>query len=180
MPILLSLLAAVAYGLSDFNGGLFSRRGGAWAVSLVGQITGGSLVLLLVLVTDGSPTGTDLAWSLVAGLGNGWFGARVADLVPTRDDALGLLALAALGAVLANVVNNLPAAMLLAPLAAPLGVTPVLALLIGINVGSSLTWSARGGWIGRWRRCRATRTWRHGTRPAAGSPRRSSRCCSRT
>jgi arsenical pump membrane protein len=78
---------------------------------------------------------------VVAGLGNGWFGARVADLVPTRDDALGLLALAALGAVLANVVNNLPAAMLLAPLAAPLGVTPVLALLIGINVGSSLTWS---------------------------------------
>jgi drug/metabolite transporter (DMT)-like permease len=72
MPILLSLLAAVAYGLSDFNGGLFSRRGGAWAVSLVGQITGGSLVLLLTLVTDGSPTGSDLAWSLVAGLGNGF------------------------------------------------------------------------------------------------------------
>lgn len=78
---------------------------------------------------------------VVAGLGEGWFGARVADLVPARDDALGLLAIAALGAVLANVVNNLPAAMLLAPLVAPLGVTPVLALLIGINVGSSLTWT---------------------------------------
>ena len=72
MPIALSLVAAVAYGLSDFTGGLLSRRGGAWAVSLVGQLTGGSLVLLLSLVTDGSPTATDLAWSLVAGLGNGF------------------------------------------------------------------------------------------------------------
>ncbi|HYF71927.1 MAG TPA: EamA family transporter [Nocardioides sp.] len=72
MPILLSLLAALAYGLSDFTGGLLSRRGGAWAVSLVGQITGGTLVLLLTLATDGSPTGTDLAWSVLAGLGNGF------------------------------------------------------------------------------------------------------------
>jgi len=72
MPILLSLLAALAYGLSDFTGGLLSRRGGAWAVSLVGQITGGTLVLLLTLATDGTPTGTDLAWSVLAGLGNGF------------------------------------------------------------------------------------------------------------
>ena len=78
---------------------------------------------------------------VVAGLGNGWFGSRVAGLVPADDHLPGLLAIAALGAVLANVVNNLPAAMLLAPLVAPLGVTSVLALLIGINVGSSLTWS---------------------------------------
>ena len=72
MPILLSLLAAVAYGLSDFNGGIFSRRGGAWAVSLTAQAGGAALVLLLTLVTDGSPTGTDLAWSVLAGLGNGF------------------------------------------------------------------------------------------------------------
>jgi len=72
MSILLSLLAAVAYGLSDFNGGIFSRRAGAWAVSLVGQVTGGTLVLLLALIMGGSPTGTDYAWSLLAGLGNGF------------------------------------------------------------------------------------------------------------
>lgn len=72
MPILLSLLAAVAYGLGDFNGGVFSRRGGAWAVSLTAQAGGAVLVLLLTLVTDGSPTGADLAWSLLAGLGNGF------------------------------------------------------------------------------------------------------------
>ena len=72
MPILLSLLAAVAYGLSDFNGGIFSRRGGAWAVSLTAQAGGGALVLLLSLLTGGSPTGTDFAWGVVAGLGNGF------------------------------------------------------------------------------------------------------------
>ncbi len=71
-PILLSLLAAAAYGLGDFNGGIFSRRGGAWAVSLTAQVAGTVLVLLLALVTDGSPTGADLAWSLLAGLGNGF------------------------------------------------------------------------------------------------------------
>jgi arsenical pump membrane protein len=78
---------------------------------------------------------------VVAGLGAGWFGDRVADLVPHRGGLIGLLLVAALGAGLANVVNNLPATLLLVPLVAPLGVTALLALLIGVNVGSSLTWT---------------------------------------
>jgi arsenical pump membrane protein len=78
---------------------------------------------------------------VVAGLGAGWFGARVADLVPHRSGLAGLLLVAALGAALANVVNNLPATLLLVPLVAPLGTTSLLALLIGVNVGSSLTWT---------------------------------------
>jgi drug/metabolite transporter (DMT)-like permease len=72
VSILLSLLAAASYGLSDFNGGIFSRRGGAWAVSLMAQLGGTVLVLLFTLVSDGSPTGVDLAWSLLAGVGNGF------------------------------------------------------------------------------------------------------------
>jgi len=72
MSILLSLLAAASYGLGDFNGGIFSRRGGAWAVSLVAQLAGTFLVLVLVLVDGGSPTATDLAWAGVAGIGNGF------------------------------------------------------------------------------------------------------------
>lgn len=72
MSVLLSLLAAAAYGLSDFNGGLFSRRGGAWAVALVAQLAGTLAVLAVVLVDGGSPTGTDLAWALVAGVANGF------------------------------------------------------------------------------------------------------------
>lgn len=78
---------------------------------------------------------------VVAGLGNGVVGDRVADLVPDDRGLGGLIVTAALGAVAANVVNNLPATMLLAPMVAPLGIGPALALLIGINVGASLTWT---------------------------------------
>ncbi|WP_395695292.1 EamA family transporter [Nocardioides sp.] len=72
MTVLLSLLAAASYGLSDFNGGLFSRRAGAWAVSLVAQLGGTTLVLLLAAVTGGSPTAGDLAWAVLAGVANGF------------------------------------------------------------------------------------------------------------
>ncbi|MGH3510097.1 MAG: ArsB/NhaD family transporter, partial [Nocardioidaceae bacterium] len=49
--------------------------------------------------------------------------------------------IALLATVLANLVNNLPATLLLVPVLAPLGVTAVLAGLIGLNVGSGLTWT---------------------------------------
>lgn len=48
-----------------------------------------------------------------------------------------LLWLAVLATVLANVVNNLPAVLVLLPLATPLG---PLAVLIGVNVGPNLTY----------------------------------------
>jgi drug/metabolite transporter (DMT)-like permease len=72
VTLLLSLLAAASYGLGDFNGGIFSKRGGAWAVSLLAQLAGTALVLLLTLVTSGSPTAGDVAWAVVAGVGNGF------------------------------------------------------------------------------------------------------------
>jgi drug/metabolite transporter (DMT)-like permease len=72
MSILLSLFAAVSYGLSDFNGGIFSRRAGAWAVSLVAQLGGTAAVLVVALVDGGSPTSADLGWALVAGVANGF------------------------------------------------------------------------------------------------------------
>jgi drug/metabolite transporter (DMT)-like permease len=72
VTILLSLLAAASYGLGDFNGGIFSRRGGAWAVSLVAQLGGAAMVLAVALVDGGSPTTTDLAWATLAGVANGF------------------------------------------------------------------------------------------------------------
>ena len=78
---------------------------------------------------------------VVAALGAGWFGDRVAGLVPSGRGLGMLLLVATLGAVLANLVNNLPATLLLVPLVAPLGTTALLALLIGVNVGSSMTWT---------------------------------------
>ena len=72
MAILLSLLAAASYGLADFVGGVTSKRVSPWSVALVAQLGGATLVFLLTLVVSGSPTGADLAWSAVAGLGNGF------------------------------------------------------------------------------------------------------------
>ncbi len=47
---------------------------------------------------------------------------------------------AALAAVLANIVNNLPATLVLVPLVAPVGPAAVLAVLIGVNIGPNLTY----------------------------------------
>jgi arsenical pump membrane protein len=51
-----------------------------------------------------------------------------------------LLAIAAVGAILANLVNNLPATLILVPVAAPSGAAAVLAVLVGVNVGPNLTY----------------------------------------
>ncbi|MEV0677739.1 SLC13 family permease [Actinosynnema sp. NPDC050436] len=65
----------------------------------------------------------------------------VGGLVPDGDDLPALLLTAAIAAVLANVINNLPAVLVLLPLAAPLGTGPVLAVLIGVNLGPNLTYA---------------------------------------
>jgi arsenical pump membrane protein len=51
-----------------------------------------------------------------------------------------LLAIAVLGAVLANLVNNLPATLIVVPVVAAAGPGPVLAALVGVNVGPNLTY----------------------------------------
>jgi drug/metabolite transporter (DMT)-like permease len=72
VTVLLSLAAAAAYGLSDFNGGIFSKRGGAWAVSLVAQLAGTLATLAVALVVGGEPTASDFGWAVLAGIGNGF------------------------------------------------------------------------------------------------------------
>ncbi len=71
MAIVLSLLAAAAYGLSDFIGGFFAKRVSAWAVAFVGALTGGVAIGIFSLIDGGDPQRADFAWSLLAGVGNG-------------------------------------------------------------------------------------------------------------
>lgn len=99
---------------------------------------------------------------VVVSLSDTFLGDLVADLVPTGEGLAALLAVALLATVLANVVNNLPATLLLVPLVAPLGVTAVLAALIGLNVGSGLTYTGSLANL-LWRRSLI----RHGARPSA-------------
>ncbi len=72
MTVLLSLLAAASYGLSDFNGGWVSKRVSAWTVALAAQVAGALVTLAIALPADARPSSTDLAWALLAGLGNGF------------------------------------------------------------------------------------------------------------
>lgn len=64
----------------------------------------------------------------------------VGHVIPGGTGLLALLGLAAVAAVLANLVNNLPAVLVLLPLAADHGVGAVLAVLIGVNIGPNLTY----------------------------------------
>lgn len=68
------------------------------------------------------------------------FGEQIRALIPDGQGLPELLLLAAIGAALANVVNNLPAVMVLAPLVAHTGPEAVLAVLIGVNIGPNLTY----------------------------------------
>ena len=61
-------------------------------------------------------------------------------LVPEGTSLLTMLALAFIAALLANVVNNLPAVLVLLPLVAHAGPPAVLAVLIGVNIGPNLTY----------------------------------------
>ena len=67
-------------------------------------------------------------------------GSVVAHLVPAGSGLGSLLVIAAVAAVLANVINNLPAALLLLPAVSGAGAGPVLAVLIGVNTGPNLTY----------------------------------------
>jgi arsenical pump membrane protein len=62
-------------------------------------------------------------------------------LMPTGSGLFALLGVAALAALLSNVINNLPAVLVLVPLAAPLGTGAVLAVLLGVNIGPNLTYA---------------------------------------
>jgi drug/metabolite transporter (DMT)-like permease len=72
VAVLLALVSALAYGLSDFVGGVASKKVTPWSVALSAQLAGALGVLLLSLTLDGSPTGHDLVWAMVGGLGNGF------------------------------------------------------------------------------------------------------------
>lgn len=66
--------------------------------------------------------------------------AAMRDVLPGGDTLPALLGIAAVAAVLSNVVNNLPAVLVLVPLLAASGPAAVLAMLIGVNIGPNLTY----------------------------------------
>ena len=71
MAVLLALISALAYGLSDFVGGLVSRRASAWSVAVVGQVSATVCTAAIALGLPGTPEPVDFAWALLAGVGSG-------------------------------------------------------------------------------------------------------------
>jgi drug/metabolite transporter (DMT)-like permease len=71
VTVILSLAASLAYGLSDFVGGLVSRRASAWAVAVISQAVAFVGISLVAIFVGGSPTAADLAWGALGGVGAG-------------------------------------------------------------------------------------------------------------
>jgi drug/metabolite transporter (DMT)-like permease len=71
MAILLALVSAMAYGVSDFIGGIVSRRVSAWSVAVVGNTSATVCVALVALAVPGDPSGRDFAWAALAGVATG-------------------------------------------------------------------------------------------------------------
>lgn len=68
-------------------------------------------------------------------------GDAVADRLPSGQSLTTLLAVAALAAALAALVNNLPATLVLLPALAGRPEVVVLAMLLGVNIGPNLTYT---------------------------------------
>jgi arsenical pump membrane protein len=100
---------------------------------------------------------------VVAAVTRNGLGGALRPLLPGGTSLPALLATAALAAVLANVINNLPAVLVLLPLAAPSGAGAVLAVLVGVNIGPNLTYTGSLATL-LWRRVLR----QHGSGPSLG------------
>jgi drug/metabolite transporter (DMT)-like permease len=71
IAVLLALAGAISYGVSDFIGGLASRRTSVWPVAVLSCT--GSMVgaMALAAVVPGHPTPAQVSWGALAGVGAG-------------------------------------------------------------------------------------------------------------
>jgi len=173
-------LVVIAFMLLGFVGtslvGIGAAWGAAWVALAAAVVLTGNALVTRSGAWSGAPGpvgravhSAHLGFAVfVLGLGvvvdalaRGRFGELVARLLPDGTALADLLWLALVATVLANLLNNLPATLLLIPLVAPMGTVAVLATLIGLNVGASLTWTGSLANL-LWRRTLA----RAGVRPS--------------
>lgn len=158
--LVLTVGAFAVSSLVDLEPVWFAAAGAA-ALALRRLVAGRTTVRRVVGSTAPSFCLFVLALAVVVrALSDHGLGDVVRDVVPAGSGLLPLLAIAGLGALLANLVNNLPATLLLLPVAAAGGVGPALAVLVGVNIGPNLTYSGS----------LATLLWRRGTAAVPGVP----------
>lgn len=146
-PVLaLAVLAATLAGFA--LGGLVGVAPG-WIAAA------GAAVLAVPALRDGRTTPKRIVYAadvwfcafvlalgvVVAGVAAGPIGEWIGERLPDDAGLVGMLATAAIAAVAANLLNNLPATLLLLAALGPGAPTGlVLALLIGVNLGPNLTY----------------------------------------
>ncbi|WP_189083145.1 SLC13 family permease [Mangrovihabitans endophyticus] len=143
---------------------------GAFGLHPVWAAAAGAAVLLLAQRGGGRTTWAALSLPfclfvlslgvVVLAVGRSEAGVLVARLVPRHEGLVALLLLAGLAAVLANLVNNVPATLMLLPLVSH-RVGPIMAVLLGVNIGPNVTYAGS----------LATLLWRRVLRGAGQSPR---------
>ncbi len=147
-PLVVVVLMLVGFATTSLVG-IGAAWGAAWVAAAAAVVLTGHAVAHQEGALKQAAHSASLGFAtFVLGLGvvvdalsRGGLGDLVATLLPNGHGLADLLLLAVLATVLANVLNNLPATLLLVPLVAPLGTLAVLATLVGLNVGSSLTWT---------------------------------------
>jgi arsenical pump membrane protein len=164
-------LAVVALTLAGFAGASAAGVNPAWAALAGAAVLAARALARHRVAPVALVRAADVPFLVfVLGLGivvkavvsNG-LGAALAPLLPGGTSLPALLATAALAAVLANVCNNLPAVLVLLPLAAPSGADAVLAVLLGVNIGPNLSYTGSLATL-LWRRILR----RHGSAPDLG------------
>jgi arsenical pump membrane protein len=138
-PVIVVALALVGFGLSSLIG-----------VAPVWIAAGAAVVLALrerapVVEAARAAQPTFLIFVLALGIivhaaSEHGLSSAVASLIPHGTTLPVLLAVAGISAVLANLVNNLPATLIILPVAASTGSAQVLAMLVGVNIGPNLTY----------------------------------------
>lgn len=71
IAILWSLFGALAYGVSDFIGGVAARKSSPWPVSLMSSVGAAFTAGALAIASSGTPTLAQAAWGAFAGVGGG-------------------------------------------------------------------------------------------------------------
>jgi arsenical pump membrane protein len=147
MPV----FALVVVGLTLVGFGVASLLGiePVWPAALGAAVLGGRAlarrrITPLRLIGSASPGFCLFVFGIgivVAAAGANGLTDALRTIVPTDPGLVGLLTVAGIAAVLANVVNNLPAALLLIEVFGS-GAHPglVLAMLLGVNIGPNLTY----------------------------------------
>jgi arsenical pump membrane protein len=113
----------------------------AAAGAVVLQVRARPPVKELVLATEPTLLVFVLALGVVvAAAGQHGLSSAVTSILPDGQELPALLGIAAVSALAANVVNNLPATLIILPVVASSGPGAVLAMLVGVNVGPNLTY----------------------------------------